>query len=174
MTTLPLPTAEGIFFARYSEHGLTELHFPGPTLEGDGEETRLIREWHRQTTGAVVSILNGLRVEHIAPLDLSGHTAFRLKVWEQLQRIPLGETASYAEVAAEIRQPGATRAVGGACGANPIPLIIPCHRVVRMAGENRSLGGFSGGLDWKGKLLAVEGVVLEPDGAAKAGGLTGF
>jgi methylated-DNA-[protein]-cysteine S-methyltransferase len=72
-----------------------------------------------------------------------------------LRRIATGRTKSYSEVASVIGKPGAARAVGGACGANPIPVLVPCHRVLA---ANRRLGGFSGGLDWKRKLLAREGV----------------
>lgn len=85
-------------------------------------------------------------------LDLRG-TAFQLRVWAELQRIAHGEVRTYGELAARLRQPGASRAVGGANGKNPIPLIVPCHRVVAADG----LGGFTGGLEWKERLLAHEG-----------------
>ncbi|MGZ8920277.1 MAG: methylated-DNA--[protein]-cysteine S-methyltransferase, partial [Limisphaerales bacterium] len=140
-----------------------ELRFPGEQPDGLDEAADEVQEWHALTTAAVLAILDGREFGRIPPIDLSVHTRFRLKVWEQLQQIPVGETASYAEVAAAIGQPAATRAVGGACGANPIPLIIPCHRVVQMACGRRQLGGFSGGLGWKRKLLAVEGVVIEAE-----------
>ena len=73
----------------------------------------------------------------------------------------MGKTKSYGEVARAIGKPKAVRAVGGACGANPIPVLIPCHRVLA---ANRKLGGFSGGLNWKRKLLAQERVSLPPAG----------
>ena len=85
------------------------------------------------------------------PLDLRG-TPFQLRVWEELQRIPHGEVRTYGELATSLGQPGASRAVGGANGRNPIPLIVPCHRVVASDG----LGGFTGGLEWKERLLAHE------------------
>lgn len=87
------------------------------------------------------------------PLDLSGGTEFQRKVWRALQTIPYGQTRSYAWVAKKIGQPGAVRAVGAACGANPVPVMVPCHRVLRSDG---SLGGFSAGLGWKKRLLALE------------------
>jgi O-6-methylguanine DNA methyltransferase len=87
------------------------------------------------------------------PLDLSAGTAFQQAVWQALCRIPYGETRSYAWVAGQIGRPRATRAVGSACGANPIPVIVPCHRVIASDG---SLGGFSCGLKWKKRLLALE------------------
>lgn len=72
-------------------------------------------------------------------------------------QIKLGETQSYGEIATSLGNPKAVRAVGGACGANPIPLLIPCHRVLA---ANHKIGGFSGGLEWKRKLLAREKVNL--------------
>jgi len=125
-------------------------------------------EWHEVTTAAVAAILRGVIPEEIPPLDLSEHTEFRRKVWAEMQRIPLGQTISYAELARRIEQASATRAVGGACGANPIPLIIPCHRVLA-AGQR--LGGFSGGLEWKRKLLAIEKINYREDRAGARLGL---
>ncbi|MEQ7873106.1 methylated-DNA--[protein]-cysteine S-methyltransferase [Sphingomonas sp. ASV193] len=93
---------------------------------------------------------------HDLPLDVRG-TAFQERVWAELRKIPLGETRSYADIAAAIGQPGATRAVGTANGANPVAVLVPCHRVIRGDG---SLGGYAGGLARKEKLLAAEGVTL--------------
>ena len=70
-------------------------------------------------------------------------------------KISTGKTKSYGEIASAIGKPKAVRAVGGACGANPVPVLVPCHRVLA---ANKKLGGFSGGLDWKRSLLAREGV----------------
>ncbi|WP_231132058.1 methylated-DNA--[protein]-cysteine S-methyltransferase [Salinisphaera orenii] len=86
------------------------------------------------------------------PLDVTG-TVFQTRVWAALRTLPVGETRSYAEVAAMIGQPGAARAVAGACAANPVTLFTPCHRVVRAGGE---IGGYGGGLDRKRALLALE------------------
>ena len=85
-----------------------------------------------------------------------GGTDFQRKVWREIEKIPLGRTKTYLEIAKAIGKPGASRAVGSACGANPIPLFVPCHRVVA---SNGGLGGFSGGLDIKRKLLQMEGVL---------------
>ena len=82
---------------------------------------------------------------------------FSARVWRQIQRIPRGQVRSYARIAKDLRTPQAARAVGGACGRNPVPLVVPCHRVVT---ADRHLGGFTGGLDLKRKLLALEGVEL--------------
>jgi len=96
---------------------------------------------------------SGQRVRFRVPLDWSGATAFQRKVWRVLRRIPYGETRSYAWVAQQIGCPRAARAVGAACKANPIPILVPCHRVVRSDG---GLGGFSGGLARKRALLRLE------------------
>lgn len=90
-------------------------------------------------------------------LDLSGATAFQRDVWEITRAIPYGETRSYGWVAGQIKRPGAARAVGQALGRNPLPIVIPCHRVI--AG-NGSLGGFSGGIECKKQLLRLEGAYL--------------
>ena len=75
-------------------------------------------------------------------------------MWRELRKIPLGETRSYADIAAAVGQPQSVRAVGTANGQNPIAVLVPCHRVIRSDG---SLGGYAGGLDRKRKLLAQEG-----------------
>jgi len=98
-------------------------------------------------------VLAGKPPGRLPPLDLSAGTDFQRAVWEALRRIPPGQTRGYGEVAGEIGSPRAARAVGQACGANPIPLLIPCHRVLAAGGK---LGGFSGGLDWKRLLLKRE------------------
>ena len=87
-------------------------------------------------------------------MDLSSGTDFQRKVWSTLRKIPRGQTRSYAWLAQQVGKPKATRAVGAACGANPIPVVIPCHRVIASDG---SLGGFGGGLPIKRRLLQLEG-----------------
>lgn len=96
---------------------------------------------------------SGERRDFDLSLDLKG-TAFQKQVWEELLRIPFGETASYKQIAERIGNPKATRAVGAANGKNPICIIVPCHRVIAADG---SLGGYSGGLPFKRGLLAIEG-----------------
>jgi methylated-DNA-[protein]-cysteine S-methyltransferase len=86
---------------------------------------------------------------------LTGGTPFQRSVWQAILSIPRGATISYAELARRAGRPGAARAVGQAVGSNPIPLLIPCHRVVASDG---GLGGFGGGLPMKRKLLRQEGV----------------
>jgi methylated-DNA-[protein]-cysteine S-methyltransferase len=81
-------------------------------------------------------------------------TPFERSVWDELRKIPFGETRSYGEIAQAIGRPGAARAVGRANGANPIPIVVPCHRVI---GSDGSLTGFGGGLEAKSRLLEIEG-----------------
>ena len=90
------------------------------------------------------------------PLDLYG-TAFQQKVWAALADIPFGQTSTYGEIANCIQQPKAVRAVGGAIGANPVAIVIPCHRVI---GKDGSLTGFRGGLEMKKRLLKIERIAF--------------
>jgi methylated-DNA-[protein]-cysteine S-methyltransferase len=96
----------------------------------------------------------GTRRKFTVPLDLHG-TPFQVQVWCTLQKIPFGKAVSYAEEARMLGKPKAARAVGSANGRNPVPIIVPCHRVVSADG---TLGGYSAGLPMKRKLLALEGV----------------
>jgi len=89
------------------------------------------------------------------PLDVRG-TAFQQEVWAEIAHIPYGATTTYGEIARRIGRPRAARAVGAATGANPIPILIPCHRVI---GAGGSLTGYGGGLDVKAALLRLEGVL---------------
>ena len=90
-------------------------------------------------------------------LDLSGATPFQREIWQTARLIPYGKTRSYAWVAAKTGSPKAARAVGQALGKNPLPVIIPCHRVVA---ANGGIGGFSGGIEVKRFLLALEGATI--------------
>ena len=89
------------------------------------------------------------------PLDMQG-TAFQKRVWDELLRIPYGETRSYMQVAVAVGAANAVRAVGAANGANPVPIVVPCHRVI---GTNGKLTGYGGGLPLKKRLLELEGSV---------------
>ncbi|HZL80096.1 MAG TPA: methylated-DNA--[protein]-cysteine S-methyltransferase [Candidatus Limnocylindrales bacterium] len=178
LVEMPTVTTDGKFIARYSEKGLAELNFPkagrasaravSSRRRGDESQNYLvkdssrrllqikIRAWHRQTEAALKKILAGRTPKELPPLDMDG-TAFQKSVWNALRKISPGKTKSYGEIARTIGRPKAVRAVGGACGANPVPVLVPCHRVLA---ANKKLGGFSGGLDWKRKLLASEGVKI--------------
>ena len=116
-----------------------------------------VRRWHRATAAALKNILAGRSPGKFPPLDFSNGTTFQRKVWNTLRKIARGRTKSYGEIARAIGKPKAVRAVGGACGANPIPVLVPCHRVLAANGK---IGGFSGGLGWKRSLLKREGIKI--------------
>ena len=101
---------------------------------------------------SILNLIAGKEAHHDLPLDIRG-TSFQQQVWQELQKIPYGETRTYGEIANNLGKPKATRAIGNACGANPVALIIPCHRVVRSDG---SLGGYRWGIKCKQKLLDRE------------------
>jgi len=105
----------------------------------------------------IIDHLAGKQPRLDLPLDIQA-TAFQRQVWEALRSIPYGATRSYSEIAKEIGQPKAVRAVARACATNPVALVIPCHRVIR---EDRSLGGYRWGLERKKKLLEKEGAASE-------------
>jgi len=150
---LIIATRDGDFLASYSVRGLAALRFPAKRRGETAPPNALpvtIRRWHRATGIALKRALVGRTTRISPPLDLSAGTAFQQRVWQQLLKIPLGETRSYGELAGLLKNSRAARAVGSACGANPIPVLIPCHRVLAAM---HKLGGFSGGLAWKRKLL---------------------
>ncbi|WP_330347624.1 methylated-DNA--[protein]-cysteine S-methyltransferase [Streptomyces sp. NBC_00582] len=125
-----------------------QRHRPAEESFGPRDDT-LFREAEDQ----LEAYFEGGLKEFTLPLRLDGGTPFQRTVWEQLRRIPYGETRSYGELAAFLGNPGASRAVGLANGKNPIGIIVPCHRVV---GANGSLTGYGGGLDRKQRLLDFE------------------
>lgn len=100
----------------------------------------------------IIEYFRGERKSFHFDIDFHG-TAFQQKVWKELLNIPYGETKSYKEMAQAIFAPKAVRAIGGAVNKNPIPIVVPCHRVI---GSNGSLVGYNGGLDKKEKLLVLE------------------
>lgn len=151
-----LPTPAGVFLAEFTARGLARLHFPGRHSARAlpvGQLPLPQRRWATRTARAVERVLAGRPAGRLPPLDETG-TAFQRAVWRALRAIPPGQARTYAEVARALGRPaGAARAVGRACGANPIPVLTPCHRVLAAGGR---LGGFSAGLNWKRKLLAGE------------------
>jgi AraC family transcriptional regulator of adaptative response/methylated-DNA-[protein]-cysteine methyltransferase len=122
-----------------------KAEFPLATMVRDDEGMS-------EVAGILASAVRGEKSASQLPLDLAG-TAFQIRVWEALRRIPLGETRTYSEVATEIGAPRAVRAVASACAANEVAIAIPCHRVVRRDG---SLGGYRWGINRKEALLAAE------------------
>lgn len=155
MQTALIKTSDGAFTAHFSSKGLAGLRFPDPKVSSAAKKAPndIRSTWLELTSQAVHSVLAGKPIDELPPLDISAGTNFQQRVWQAMRRIPMGHTMSYGEIAQQIGAPKAVRAVGGACGANPIPLLIPCHRVLA---ANRRLGGFSGGLPWKMLLLERE------------------
>ena len=132
------------------EENIDGIYLPNSNLPfRECRECSVMAEAARQ----IDEYLTGKRITFDLPLKVEG-TDFQKSVWNELCSIPYGETASYADIAKRVGRPAASRAVGNACAANPIPLIIPCHRVVASVG----LGGFSGGLALKRKLMEIEGI----------------
>ena len=132
---------------------LSELRLSDAELLGDWMSPRL-RKAQTQLTG----YLTGVRRSFDLPLDLSRGTSFQRKVWRTLRRVSYGRLRSYRWVAVRVGGRQYARAVGNAVGANPMPIVIPCHRIVA---HDASLGGFSGGLPTKRKLLTLEGTLAE-------------
>jgi methylated-DNA-[protein]-cysteine S-methyltransferase len=147
----------------------TITHWKSPVayLEITEDDGRLVRirfidkPEHLLPSGAEETIRQlseyfaGNRREFDLPLHYESGTDFQRAVWDELCGIPYGETTTYGELAASLEKPGAARAVGSACGANPLPIVVPCHRVLR---GNGGLGGFAYDLRIKSDLLELEGV----------------
>jgi len=147
------------------ETGLRHLHFephrPPPGLDRDDDALAPV-------VAQLTEYFAGERLLFDLPLSPTG-TPFQTKVWMALRDIPYGRTSSYGELASELGQPTASRAVGLANGRNPLAVIVPCHRVI---GANGSLTGFGGGIERKRWLLEHERAVLaKRDGAAVSAGL---
>ena len=117
------------------------------------EQAELSYNHFKDITVRLKAYFSGREVEFRDKLDLSGATRFQNEVWQAVKCIPYGETRSYSWVARQINRPNASRAVGQAVGRNPLPIVIPCHRVVANGG---GIGGFGGGLDMKRYLLRLE------------------
>ncbi len=153
-------TTDGAFEVCYSANGLARIRFPRKAMRAGctGNPPPEVRRWHDLTVEALRKALAGQAPGRLPPLDFSPGTPFQQKVWRALLSIKAGKTVSYGALARRIGKPGSSRAVGAACGANPLPVLVPCHRVVTF---DSRLGGFSGGLDWKRKLLAREGLTVQ-------------
>ena len=140
-------TAKGICRLTFGEdEQALRRRFPNAAIEPDDGT---IAPWVEAALAQITT-----PSDHQLPIDVRG-TAFQEKVWGELRKIPLGQTRSYADIAAAVGSPGAVRAVGTANGSNPVSVLVPCHRVIRSDG---SLGGYGGGLPNKVRLLAAEGV----------------
>jgi AraC family transcriptional regulator of adaptative response/methylated-DNA-[protein]-cysteine methyltransferase len=121
-------------------------------LEEEFSQAQISRSAMPEVEAAIRGFLRGEGPLARVPLDIRG-TVFQRRVWEELRRIPRGETRTYQDIARAVGAPAAVRAVGSACGANPVALVVPCHRAVRTDG---GLGGYAWGLARKRRLLALE------------------
>ncbi len=139
-----------LILADSTEDALAELH--RYVLEAD------CRYQTNQYIEKAFGFIFNSMISNDLTLDLRG-TPFQREVWQALQAIPFGETRTYLQIAGQLRRPKAFRAVANACGANPVAIIVPCHRVIA---SNGGLGGYSGGLWRKRALLAREGHLFNP------------
>jgi len=165
LSRVTIATPLGPMLALASDEGLCALEFDGSADRHDRLERRLAR-WFppHEIADRSSAVLDRTRAWLDAyfggdsreprdlPLDMRG-APFELQVWSALREIPAGETTSYGAMARRLRAPGASRAVGAANGANPVSIIVPCHRVI---GSSGALTGYGGGLDRKKWLLAHE------------------
>jgi AraC family transcriptional regulator of adaptative response/methylated-DNA-[protein]-cysteine methyltransferase len=121
-------------------------------LAEEFKAAQLVQKDLKDLKARILAFIEGEGSLSRLPLDIRG-TVFQRRVWDELRRIPRGETRTYREIARAIGAPAAVRAVGSACGANPVALVVPCHRAVRTDG---GMGGYAWGLQRKRKLLALE------------------
>jgi len=134
----------------------TRAHALARSLFGDDRDIHEEPGAFAELRDQLAEYFIGHRHEFTIALDLHG-SDFQLKVWRQLLKIPYGKVRTYGQIAKTLRQPLATRAVGQAAGHNPLPILVPCHRVV---GKGGSLVGFAGGITTKARLLRLEGHTL--------------
>lgn len=157
-------TSWGYVAIAFSDGGIAGLTWPRRS-EGEAiaelavrwPEAEIEEEPLAELKAKLARYFRGEEVAFDEPVDLRDATPFQKAVWEETRRIPWGQTSTYGEIAAALGKPGAARAVGRALAANPVPIIIPCHRVLRSDG---SLGGFGGGVELKKRLLELEAVAL--------------
>jgi len=163
-----LDTPIGTLVLEADDEALVHIELPGagaerrraatraapPMADGASNDTGPGRGPLADAVAQLGEYFAGRRRRFELPLELSG-TEFQRQVWGSLADIPYGSTISYAELAAMVGRPTAFRAVGQANGANPLPIVLPCHRVVASGGR---IGGYGGGLDMKRRLLALEGL----------------
>jgi O-6-methylguanine DNA methyltransferase len=157
-------TPVGVFGAALTSRGLGRLIFPGEPFE---QCDAWVARWEpkavpsddqaslQQLGEQLTAYFEGTLREFTVPIDMRG-TPFQLRVWSALQDVGYGELRTYAQVASGIGASQAVRAVGAANGANPVPIIVPCHRII---GSNGRLVGYGGGLNLKRRLLELEGVM---------------
>jgi methylated-DNA-[protein]-cysteine S-methyltransferase len=147
------------------------MHLCGVHLPGERHGPSIEPSWVEDgpafatVSAALDAYFRGERTAFDLRLEPRG-TAFQLRVWAELERIPFGETVTYGEIASRIGRPGAARAVGAAAGRNPLSIVVPCHRVV---GADGALTGYAGGLDRKARLLDHERGVIAGQTSVRPG-----
>ncbi len=150
----PLGRLDGIV----TERGLARLHLPGSRHDDGGltpdEVAGAVRDDAHPWVAQLVAYFEGRRTAFDLPVDLTRMRPFARRVLDELLAVPFGSLVTYGALARRAGSPAAARAVGGAVGSNPVPVVVPCHRVVAAGGH---LGGFSAGLDAKRWLLGHEG-----------------
>ena len=167
------PTAIGTCGLLWADSGILGLQLPEATdaltvrrLVGDHEATEAEPPAHiAAVISSVQQLTEGGNIDLTqVPLDMSTVGSYNRRLYEAIRAIPPGQTRTYGEIAADLGEPGAARAVGRAMGQNPWPIIVPCHRVVAANGKT---GGFSayGGVSTKLRLLAIERATAARDGA---------
>lgn len=148
-----LKTDLGVLYLLASDLGLRWVHWREPRLPSQPFKVRSPAALHLENAiHQTEEYLKGRRIDFDVPLDLEG-TDFQLKVWKALCQIPYGQTLSYQQIACNVGSARAVRAVGMANNRNPVPIVIPCHRVIHSSGE---LGGYVGGVKIKAALLQLE------------------
>ncbi len=169
-----IETPAGFVGLGWTGSGLVALNLPAPTVYDAEMELRSALEGLPGRPGGtgdpggkkfdakklerdIVSYFNGKIVDLSFPVDWSHYSEFQKKVLQKVYSIPWGRVVSYGQVAKEVGNPRGARAVGGAVGSNRVLLVVPCHRVIAHDG---TLGGFGGGLDWKRRLLKLEGIEM--------------
>ena len=158
IATWQVHTSLGVFTLEADEHGLCALLFPGensqarPNPGNERDTADAPSPLLKEAASQLLAYLDGRLFAFDLPLSYC-RTAFQKHVWQGLMDIPYGETMSYGELATQLGNRNKARAVGGAAHANPIGIIIPCHRLI---GASGALTGFGGGLDMKETLLSLE------------------
>lgn len=149
----------GTIYGYFSDVGLRSLMLPhhgAPRVHLLHSAPNVV--WGHRLGEMLVRYFAGVKVDFSGiPVDYGKATSFQIRVWEALRAIPWGETGTYGELAARAGSPRGARAVGQALGANPVPIIVPCHRI--LAAGSR-IGGFGAGLGWKRELLRLEGIAV--------------
>ncbi len=167
LTYLTFETPIGWLVVAESPDGIALVDFLGPDRPTEDGVISAVLKYHPdaalspggdsglagKTKAYILAYLTNGAPPPKVPLDLRKGTPFDRKVWSAISSIAFGETLSYSQIAARVNSPGASRAVGVACGRNPVPILIPCHRVIGSGGK---LGGYSGGIDIKRALLDLE------------------